>query len=77
MVQPGTDEESEDRVQVERLTVEEGFLAGLDVQFLPGLNVLIGERGTGKTSVMPPKLMPTTPQVSQPAWSRRAAASVA
>jgi hypothetical protein len=39
-------------VQVERLTVDEGFLAGLDIKFVPGLNVLIGERGTGKTSVI-------------------------
>lgn len=39
-------------MQVERLQVEEGFLAGLDIRFLPGLNVLIGERGTGKTSVI-------------------------
>ncbi len=39
-------------MQVERLQVEEGFLAGLDIQFVPGLNVLIGERGTGKTSVI-------------------------
>ena len=43
---------SEDVVQVERLTVEEGRLGGLDIEFLPGLNVLIGERGTGKTSVI-------------------------
>lgn len=35
-----------------RLQVEEGFLDGLDLQFGPGLNVLIGPRGTGKTSVI-------------------------
>ena len=39
-------------MRVERLTVDEGFLARLDIQFVPGLNVLIGERGTGKTSVI-------------------------
>ncbi len=39
-------------MRIERLSVEEGFLAGLDLEFRPGLNVLIGERGTGKTSVI-------------------------
>ncbi|WP_165646280.1 MULTISPECIES: AAA family ATPase [Mycobacteriaceae] len=38
---------------IERLRVEsEGFLAGLDVRFDPGLNVIIGARGTGKTSII-------------------------
>jgi hypothetical protein len=38
---------------VERLQVEsEGFLAGLDVVFSTGLNVIIGARGTGKTSLI-------------------------
>lgn len=37
---------------VERLQVEEGFLNGLDLQFGLGLNVIIGARGTGKTSVI-------------------------
>lgn len=38
---------------IERLRVEaEGFLAGLDVTFTPGLNVVIGARGTGKTSLL-------------------------
>lgn len=37
---------------IERLQVEEGFLAGLDVEFKPGLNVIIGARGTGKTSLI-------------------------
>ncbi|MFZ1578498.1 MAG: AAA family ATPase, partial [Nostocoides sp.] len=38
---------------IERLQVEaEGFLAGLDVTFGPGLNVIIGARGTGKTSIV-------------------------
>ncbi|TQJ34312.1 AAA family ATPase [Arthrobacter sp. SLBN-122] len=36
------------RVQVET----EGFLSGLDVEFSPGLNVIIGARGTGKTSLI-------------------------
>lgn len=40
-------------MHIERLQVEtEGFLAGLDLTFKPGLNVLIGARGTGKTSVV-------------------------
>ncbi|MPW11071.1 AAA family ATPase [Paraburkholderia sp. CNPSo 3155] len=37
---------------IERVQVEEGFLGGLDVQFSPGLNVVIGARGTGKTSLI-------------------------
>src|SRR5690242_10847542 len=38
---------------IERLQVEaEGFLAGLDVSFKPGLNVIIGARGAGKTSIV-------------------------
>lgn len=39
-------------MQIERIQVEEGFLDGLDLRFKPGLNVLIGPRGTGKTSVI-------------------------
>lgn len=40
-------------VYIERVQVEaEGFLANLDVQFVPGLNVIIGARGTGKTSLI-------------------------
>ncbi|WP_198088342.1 AAA family ATPase [Variovorax sp. E3] len=37
---------------IERVQIEEGFLDGLDVTFLPGLNVVIGARGTGKTSLI-------------------------
>jgi predicted ATP-dependent endonuclease of OLD family len=37
---------------IERIQVEEGFLDGLDVTFSPGLNVVIGARGTGKTSLI-------------------------
>lgn len=38
---------------IERLQVEpEGFLKDLDIEFAPGLNVLIGARGTGKTSII-------------------------
>lgn len=37
---------------IENITVEEGFLDGLDLSFRPGLNVIIGPRGTGKTSVI-------------------------
>ena len=35
-----------------KLEVEEGFLHGLNLEFSPGLNVLIGPRGAGKTSVI-------------------------
>lgn len=37
---------------IERLQVDGGFLDGLDLSFSPGLNVLVGARGTGKTSVI-------------------------
>jgi AAA domain len=39
-------------VQIQRVQIDEGFLDGLDLTFTPGLNVLIGERGTGKTSLI-------------------------
>lgn len=37
---------------IERMQVEEGFLDGLDLPFRSGLNVLIGPRGAGKTSII-------------------------
>jgi ABC-type taurine transport system ATPase subunit len=37
---------------IERIQVEEGFLDGLDLTLRDGLNVLIGPRGTGKTSII-------------------------
>ena len=39
-------------MRIERVQIEEGFLDGLDVSFVSGLNVIIGERGTGKTSLI-------------------------
>ena len=39
-------------MRIERVQIEEGFLDGLDVSFAPGLNIIIGERGTGKTSLV-------------------------
>ncbi len=39
-------------MQIERLQIEGGFLNGFDLRFRPGLNVIIGARGTGKTSVI-------------------------
>lgn len=39
-------------MRIERVQIEEGFLDGLDVSLAPGLNVIIGERGTGKTSLI-------------------------
>lgn len=39
-------------VRLIRLEVEGGFLDGLDLEFAEGLNVLIGARGSGKTSVI-------------------------
>ncbi|MBA2719798.1 MAG: AAA family ATPase [Chloroflexi bacterium] len=43
---------SEMAVLISRLQVEEGFLDGLDLHFTSGLNVLIGPRGSGKTSII-------------------------
>jgi ABC-type branched-subunit amino acid transport system ATPase component len=40
------------RSYLERLEVEGGFLAGLDLYLHPGLNVIVGPRGAGKTSVI-------------------------
>lgn len=37
---------------ITRIQVEEGFLNGLDLRLSKGLNVLIGARGTGKTSIV-------------------------
>lgn len=37
---------------IERVQIEEGFLDGLDITLVPGLNVVIGARGTGKTSLI-------------------------
>lgn len=37
---------------IENLVVQGGFLNGMDVHLSPGLNVLIGARGTGKTSII-------------------------
>lgn len=39
-------------MRLERMEVEEGFLDGLVMEFGAGLNVIIGPRGTGKTSVI-------------------------
>ena len=37
---------------IERVEIEEGFLDGLSQDLAPGLNVVIGARGTGKTSLI-------------------------
>lgn len=37
---------------IERVQIEEGFLDGADIQLTSGLNVIIGARGTGKTSLI-------------------------
>ncbi len=39
-------------MHIERVQVDEGFLDGLDLRFDPGLNVIIGARGSGKTSLI-------------------------
>lgn len=39
-------------MHIERMRVEEGFLTNMDLTFSPGLNVIIGARGTGKTSLI-------------------------
>ncbi|OOO28799.1 hypothetical protein BS627_01170 [Agrobacterium salinitolerans] len=45
-------ETTEVLMQIKRMQVDAGFLAGFDVSFSPGLNVIIGARGTGKTSIL-------------------------
>lgn len=37
---------------IQRLSVEGGFLAGVELKFADGLNCLIGGRGTGKTTAL-------------------------
>jgi len=37
---------------ISRIAIEEGFLDGIDIAMVPGLNVIIGARGTGKTSLI-------------------------
>jgi prefoldin subunit 5 len=39
-------------MHIERIQIEEGFLNGFDLWPKPGLNVVIGARGTGKTSLI-------------------------
>jgi len=39
-------------VIISRIQIEGGFLDGFDLKPVSGLNVLIGARGTGKTSVI-------------------------
>lgn len=39
-------------MRIERVVVEEGFLDGMSVELSEGLNVVIGARGTGKTSLI-------------------------
>lgn len=39
-------------MRIARLDIDEGFLHGVSIEFAPGLNVLIGARGVGKTSVI-------------------------
>lgn len=39
-------------LKIKRIQVEEGFLHGLDLEFHDGLNVIIGPRGSGKTSII-------------------------
>lgn len=39
-------------MHIERIQIEEGFLNGFDMRLRPGLNVIIGARGTGKTSLI-------------------------
>ncbi|GGL80547.1 AAA family ATPase [Wenxinia marina] len=39
-------------MHIERIQIEEGFLNGFDVSPKVGLNVIIGARGTGKTSLI-------------------------
>ena len=38
--------------RIKSMSVTGGFLDGLDIQFVDGLNCLIGHRGTGKTTIL-------------------------
>jgi recombinational DNA repair ATPase RecF len=49
---------------MERIQVSEGFLGGLDLHLHPGLNVLIGPRGSGKTSIELIRFCLATPSYS-------------
>ncbi len=44
--------DSLEKAFIERIQVDEGFLDGLDLRFVRGLTVIIGARGTGKTSML-------------------------
>lgn len=55
------------------MQVEEGFLNGLDLRFSTGLNVLIGARGTGKTSIIELLRFCLGAQANTPDAARRAA----
>ena len=44
--------DSLEKAFIERIQVDEGFLDGLDLRFARGLTVIIGARGTGKTSIL-------------------------
>ena len=37
---------------IEKVQIEEGFLRSVNLEFSPGFNAIIGERGTGKTSLI-------------------------
>lgn len=39
-------------MHIERVHIDDGFLDGFDVEFSSGFNVVIGARGTGKTSLI-------------------------
>ena len=39
-------------MHIERVQIDDGFLSGVDILLSPGLNVVIGARGTGKTSLI-------------------------
>ncbi len=50
--EPAVRREQKPHHRITRLEVESGFLDGLALELSPGLNCLIGERGTGKTTVL-------------------------
>ncbi len=47
-----TDDEPEDRTELKAIAWEGGFLDGISINFNENLNVLIGGRGTGKSTVI-------------------------
>ena len=56
--------------RLRRLSVVSGFLDGLDIEFAPGLNCIIGGRGTGKTTILEFIRYALDLKHGEPAWRK-------